>query len=376
MRAAFGIPRDPAAATPASPAQTPPAPPAQPSDDPAVTGRMPKLPTAPDLSNAPQVGLYKQYQDALAKQAALKAPDPNQLRPHWYDRLLGGVVGAASNDAGAGGNVTNRRLINANREYQAQEAPLQKQLANIRGGAELAKGAAEVPQQGFENQMQIEKAGENQAQLTEQQRAHKASEATAEEEAQTGAKGEAAREVSEAASAKTAQQKADQEATEIAQTGKYQQGELANRNAALALDKQKFEASISNFPDLKSLDAEEKADNAALDKAQQASANQIKEDYKGVWGSVKHLGATPEDALKKDQANFDAQRAAHAQAFAARRAALTGGQGAPGAGTAGTPAPPAKGFTRITASDGSVHDIPSNKLDAARARDPKLVVSQ
>jgi hypothetical protein len=127
---------------------------------------MPKLPTAPDLSNAPQVGLYKQYQDALAKQAALKAPDPNQLRPHWYDRLLGGVVGAASNDAGAGGNVTNRRLINANREYQAQEAPLQKQLANIRGGAELAKGAAEVPQQGFENQMQIEKAGENQAQPT------------------------------------------------------------------------------------------------------------------------------------------------------------------------------------------------------------------
>jgi hypothetical protein len=34
------------------------------------------------------------------------------------------------------------------------------------------------------------------------------------------------------------------------------------------------------------------------------------------------------------------------------------------------------GFTRIRASDGNLHDIPTNKLDAARQRDPGLQVMQ
>jgi hypothetical protein len=45
--------------------------------------------------------------------------------------------------------------------------------------------------------------------------------------------------------------------------------------------------------------------------------------------------------------------------------------------TAATPqaASPQKGFTRITASDGSIHDIPSRRLADARKRDPGLKVS-
>ena len=48
-------------------------------------------------------------------------------------------------------------------------------------------------------------------------------------------------------------------------------------------------------------------------------------------------------------------------------------------GSGGGPSPsnqPKTGFTRITASDGSVHDIPSDKLNLAKQRDPGLKVQQ
>lgn len=48
-----------------------------------------------------------------------------------------------------------------------------------------------------------------------------------------------------------------------------------------------------------------------------------------------------------------------------------------GQGGASAAAPGVKsGFTRITASDGSVHDIPSDKINAAKQRDPGLKVQQ
>jgi hypothetical protein len=53
------------------------------------------------------------------------------------------------------------------------------------------------------------------------------------------------------------------EAANTANTAKYETGELANRNSQRGLDKQKFEASVSTLPDLRSLDAEEKLDNQA-----------------------------------------------------------------------------------------------------------------
>lgn len=57
-----------------------------------------------------------------------------------------------------------------------------------------------------------------------------------------------------------------------------------------------------------------------------------------------------------------------------QRLAAAGVNGAPSPG--GTPPPPAKGFTRIKASDGSMHDIPSARIADAKQRDPKLTVVQ
>lgn len=60
-----------------------------------------------------------------------------------------------------------------------------------------------------------------------------------------------------------------------------------------------------------------------------------------------------------------------------------GGGASTGAPATGTPKPtappqstPAKGYTRIKASDGQMHDIPSKNLAAAKQRDPKLQVIQ
>ena len=54
--------------------------------------------------------------------------------------------------------------------------------------------------------------------------------------------------------------------------------------------------------------------------------------------------------------------------------------GYPGTGESGMPTPPPAtgtgGFTRIKASDGSLHDIPTDKMEAAKKRDPGLQVIQ
>jgi hypothetical protein len=337
---------------------------------------MPAIPKAPDLSNAPQVGLYKQYADALAKQAALKAPDPNQLRPHWYERLLGGLVGAASNDAGAGGNVTNRRLINANREYQAQEAPLEKQLEAIKAGGELAKNAGAVPTQDFENQMKRTQEGREQAAQQETGRHDVEEEGIGQQNAATAAATQAETARHNPVMEGTEQQRVANEAEANKNTAAYQRGELGIDKQRIAQAQQELEAKIGPIADEKTLDAEERADSHSLDLAQKQSADAITKSHSGIGQLQAITGNNLTQDLAADQAKWDAMRQAHAQTYAQKRAQIRARSGATSAAGAGGAGGPAKGFTRITASDGSVHDIPSNKLDAAKARDPKLVVSQ
>jgi hypothetical protein len=338
MRAAIGIPRaqTPAPATPA-PAPTP-----APSDDPAISGQMPALPTAPDMSHAPILGLADKMTANLQQQQGLTPPDPNQLRPHWYDRILGGLVGGAASFGGdpkaaaqAGGNVTNRRMINAAREYQSKLQPLEGQFKQMTEAGPVMESATKVPSQDLKNKLDITNTGISQATQRETGRHNQETESTAQQNAGTEQSRQEAEQEHNAATEAAEQQRLKQEAAANANTAKYETGELNLHGQQVALDKQRLDASLSTIPDLKSLDAEERLDNTAIDKAQQESANQIRDKYKGVSGTVMHPFSNATDELAKDQAKFNAQRAAHAAAFQSRRQALTSPKGAGGAPTAG-----------------------------------------
>lgn len=145
------------AITPQAPQQTSPtqaAPP--PSDDPAIS----PTPKAPDVSNSPVTGLLKSMQDTQARISAVPKPDPTQLKPKWYDRLLGAGVGFAAGWGNAergydlGSNVTNRRWNSAQTQYERTVTPLQAQLQSEREQLPAAEAAAKIPQTDWENRMQ------------------------------------------------------------------------------------------------------------------------------------------------------------------------------------------------------------------------------
>jgi hypothetical protein len=135
------------------------------SDDPGITG-MPPLPTPPDLSNSPITQAYQRYQDI--EKTRPPVPDPQTLKPKWWERLAGAGVGFASGwgnaERGAqlGGDVTNRRYDAAMRDYTHQTGALDKQLEAERGGFPLAEAAAKTPQQAYENAVQRARLGTEQ----------------------------------------------------------------------------------------------------------------------------------------------------------------------------------------------------------------------
>jgi hypothetical protein len=139
----------------------------QSSDDRGITG-MPELPTPPDYSNNPVSQAYSRYQDLEKRRAAVPLPDPQKLKPKWWERLAGAGVGFASGwgnaEQGArlGGDVTNRRYNSAMRDYTHQTGALDKQLETERGGIGLAEAAGKIPQTVFENWMQRARLGTEQ----------------------------------------------------------------------------------------------------------------------------------------------------------------------------------------------------------------------
>jgi len=139
-------------------------PPMQSSDDRGITG-MPELPNPPDLNNSPVSEAYSRYQDLEKKRATVPLPDPQKLKPKWWERLAGAGVGFASGwgdaarGAQLGGDVTTRRYDAAMRDYTHQTGALDKQLEAERGGFPLAEAAAKTPQQAYENAVQRARLG-------------------------------------------------------------------------------------------------------------------------------------------------------------------------------------------------------------------------
>lgn len=104
--------------------------PTPPSDDPALASARAGM-------NSSQTALTKglsDYSDTRGKMAAIPAVNPADYKPHWYDRLLGGLVGTAAGigdparGAEVGANVTHRGLINAQNSRASQIQPLLEQL--------------------------------------------------------------------------------------------------------------------------------------------------------------------------------------------------------------------------------------------------------
>ncbi len=155
-RPAAGAPVAPA--MPAAPAPQPqrvPAAAGMPSDDPA---NLPPMPTAPDYSNSPVAGDVQRYQDLAQRYSALKAPQPSDYKPKWWQRALAPAVGAlAGREAGpAVDTMLHGRYYQAQKDYEAKAAPLEKQLQYEREvGIPLAEAQARIPQQKFENDVRL-----------------------------------------------------------------------------------------------------------------------------------------------------------------------------------------------------------------------------
>lgn len=139
-----------AAAPPAAPAppiqpaaQSPVAPP---SDDPAITAGRQSL----DQSNTSLQEAIKAYQGTQSKIAAVPPVDVQANKPHWYDRLLAGVVGTAAGYGGgpqvaeqAAHGVAYRKLNQADNERQRQLDPLFQQLQSEKEGIPMYQAANE-----------------------------------------------------------------------------------------------------------------------------------------------------------------------------------------------------------------------------------------
>lgn len=133
-----------------------PAPP--PTDDPGLA--MPPIPKPPDLSNSPLAQLLTRTNQDQAAIAAVPKPDPAQLKPRLWERILGGVLGATQlvNPERAGDvadSVVHRRLNGAQRDYDVKTSPLYKQLETDRQGVGLAEAQSRIPQQTFDNDMKV-----------------------------------------------------------------------------------------------------------------------------------------------------------------------------------------------------------------------------
>lgn len=110
-------------------------------------------------------------------------------------------------------------------------------------------------------------------------------------------------------------------------------------------------------------------DARTIDQWQKEQLDSVNKDYNGVLSSVwnRIRWGSKQDLIGKINIAADARRAAVGLGTGAAQP-----KPAPATATASTP--PAKGYTRIKASDGNLHDIPSDKLAAAQQRDPKLSV--
>jgi hypothetical protein len=158
-------------ATPAAPPPVAPTVP-KPSDDPALS--MPALPPVPTF----------QAPDVLNKRIATRtgiedvnrahANDARDNKPHWYDRLLGGVTGAVvggltgneKQGAEVGGKVTNRAFNRADTEKQRELSPLLRELNSQKEDEPFYTRSDKAGQDTFEDKFKVAKEGREQQTAT------------------------------------------------------------------------------------------------------------------------------------------------------------------------------------------------------------------
>lgn len=137
--------------------------PEAPSDDPELS----PLPTAPDLSNSPMAKVLKDYSDTQQKIQAIQAPDPAKMQPRLYQRLAGFAAGTAAGlrnpqvGEETARDIANRDYNRAQSSYQAQVAPLERQLQSDREALPLAEAQSKIPQQSFENELKLSQEQRN-----------------------------------------------------------------------------------------------------------------------------------------------------------------------------------------------------------------------
>lgn len=115
-----------------------------PSDDPSVN----PVGKPPDISSYLNPALAR-MNDLLTKRAAVPAIDPNQVKPRWWERALGVVLGATQlrNPENAGplaDSVVHRRLYGAERARNLVLQPLDQQIAAERESFPLYTAAGEA----------------------------------------------------------------------------------------------------------------------------------------------------------------------------------------------------------------------------------------
>lgn len=141
---------------------------APPTDDPSV---IPPPPQAPNMNVLPIVDYMKSLQDLEAQRAAVPKPDPAANKPKWWERLLGGATAFAAGWNGGNGyelgsNVTNRRMIGAQNEYNAKVAPIDAQIAIKHGNLPLVEAVSRIPQEQFRNSLDAWDASRKRAEFT------------------------------------------------------------------------------------------------------------------------------------------------------------------------------------------------------------------
>jgi hypothetical protein len=260
---------------------------------------MPAIPTPPDYSNNPVSQAYSRYQELEKKRAAVPLPDPQKLKPKWWERLAGAGVGFASGwgnaEQGArlGGDVTNRRYNSAMRDYTHQTGALDKQLEEERGGFPLAEAAGKIPQTAYENWMQRAKLGTEQ--MVGQGRIDQAEERNKlQADFNAGRLEDTQRRLDQLAA--KAQSDAALRQEMLTNQSMYHQMEMSIQNARLDQLKER----LSTVTSAKDLDNQEKQDTTALEN-----------EYKtGLTGTYKRLFGNKEKELADIHQRYQDRRAA------------------------------------------------------------------
>lgn len=137
-----------------------PAAPAKASDDPALS--MPALPATPSFRSPDLLNQRLATRAAIEDVNRAHANDYRDNRPHWYDRLLGGVAAAGTAAVTGdqkigekvGDKIVNRRFNRADQERQRELAPLFRSLNAQKEDEPFYKVSDEASQRSFEDKRQ------------------------------------------------------------------------------------------------------------------------------------------------------------------------------------------------------------------------------